>query len=256
MRQHQWDAAAEAYSEVRRLDPENGEIDERLARLKVARANFHFARGQKMLGQNNPFDAVGEFEQALAFQPAHPRAARSLDRARQMQTERETRAETAYEKGVSARETQRYEEALRYFAQALELDPYHRSAGLEKRSVEATLVEALIAKGDTAMVSHRYHDALTAYRKAASMAVDRHDLATRIDQAELEARAADVAAEGDRALTQERWRLAYEKFDAARRLTAQPERFTDRFTRARNSYAGEIYDTARADERAGRYECR
>ena len=250
----QWDAAQRAYEEVRRLDPDNGEIDERLDRLKVGRANHHFRRGQELMGRGNPFDAIAEFEQALALKPDHPRAATSLDQARRIKKDRETRAETAYQAGLRARDAARYEVAIRHFAQALKFNPHHVSAGLELRQAETSLVDGLIRDGDSSMATRRFHDALTAYQKAFERAPDRPDLASRINRAELEAQALNLVAEGDRALARKDWQQAFERFDAARRLTAEPEVFRTQFEQARNRFADDLYGTAQTHERAGRYD--
>jgi len=251
---HRWDEARRSYEEVRRLEPGNTEVDERLAHLKVARADYHFARGQQLLNQGNPFDALGEFEQALVYQPEHMRAKRALALARQKKLERERRAETCYQNGVRARATRRYEDAARDFAQALQLNPHHPSAALDLRNVEATLVDAWISDGDAEMASRHFEQALGFYRKAYERNPNVPGLVARIGQAEGEQQAAQIVAEGDRCLDNRQWQQAYDKFYEAQRMTAEPEALEERLERARNGYAEEVYSTAILAEKSGRYE--
>ena len=254
VQERRWDAARRSYEDVRRLDPGNTEIDQRIAQMQVTRANHHFARGQQLLGQGNPFDALGEFEQALVYQPGHPRAQRALELARQKKMEQERRSETCYQNGVLALRMKRYEDAVRQFTRALELNPHHPGAGLELRNVEATLVDAWIADGDAEMAARRYGQALDFYRKAYQRSRDVPGLVARIDQAEREQRVGMIIAEGDRCLDNRQWQQAYDKFYEAQRLTAEPEILEQRILRARDGYANEIYGTAHLAEKSGRYE--
>ena len=109
----EWEAAERHYSEVRRLDPGNVEVDKRLAQLKEKRANAHFLQGQRYFGRGNPFDAIAEFEQALTFQPDHPRAAQALERAIVEKRDREARAENSFQQGLRALSIDKLEEAVR-----------------------------------------------------------------------------------------------------------------------------------------------
>ena len=254
VRAARWDAARRSYEEVRRLEPDNTEVDERLAQLQVARAEHHFARGQQLMKRGNPFDAIGEFEQVLVYQPTHPRARRALELARQRKDQQERRAETYYRDGVDALRRRLYEDAMRNFAQAVKLNPYHPSAALELRQVEATLVAKWIADGDAELTARRYDQALALYRKAFERSPKTPGLVSRIDQAEREKRVAVIIAEGDRCLIGRRWKQALDRFNEARGLTSMPEALSDRLEQARNGFANEVYSDALAAQNAGRYE--
>jgi tetratricopeptide (TPR) repeat protein len=143
-----WDTAERCYREVRRLDSTNGEVVDRLRQLSGNRANEHFRRGQKLLGRGNPFDAIAEFEQALTFQPDHPRATESLDRAFKEKRDREADAETAFQDGMRSQSIDNLEESVQYFTSAQNLNPHHPTAEKELRTAKSRYTEALVVKVD------------------------------------------------------------------------------------------------------------
>lgn len=245
-----WDIAERSYREVRRIDSTNSEVVDRLRQLSGNRANEHFRRGQKLLGRGNPFDAIAEFEQALTFQPDHPRASESLDRAFKEKHDREADAETAFQDGMRAQSIENLEEAIQYFTSAQNLNPHHPTAEKELRTVKRRYTESLVVKGDAAMARQQWQQAEEIYRKAQGYNARTAGLSQRIRRAQRESRGRKIVAEGNQAFESGDWKAAYERFSQARELTSD-QRFIGRYETAREKYAAKIYRLGQEAERDG-----
>lgn len=247
-------AARQAYEEVRRLDPGNQELDNRWARLSEAEAEWHFQRGQQFLAAGKPFSAIPELERTLEIQPSHSRAQAALDRARREQVERAARAEAAYNQGVQAQGLGQFEEAIKYFDRALELDPSHARAALDRASASAELVESYVRRGDASAEQGAWAEALDSYEKARSREPSSHWIGARIDHVRRELDAEKWIERGDRARERKDWQEAHDGYEQARLLTSAPERVQDRLNEARTALVTGLEATARAAEEDGRFD--
>ncbi len=250
----EWQAAERAYTEARRLEPGSPEVEACFKRLTEKRANHHFQRGQELLTAGNPFDAIGEFEQALLYQPDHPRAQEALGRARRERQDREERAEAALQDGRRAWSVGRCDEALRLFSRAMDLDPHNATAARELRDAKARYGERLAREGDAFMDRREWAKAIATYRRAQRYDPSLVHVPQWIRRAENELRAEELVHEGKQALDRGELRRAYDRLGEAWNLTADRESFRRLYDRAREGLAGEIYGQAQAAENDGRYE--
>lgn len=249
-----WRDAERAYNEVQRVAPDHPEIEARLEKLAVARGDWHFERGQKLLIGGDPAGAITEFEQTLVHQPNHPRAREALSRAEHELAERVRLAETRYQDGLMARQRDELEQAMRRFEEALRLDPNHAGAAVELESIGAELVLHWMDQGDYAAMSYDWPAALEHYERARQYGADTPGLAHRIRTTKLEITADEWVRKGDDAFARSDWGTAYDCFERARHRSVEPERFIDRYRSARDRYAEMLFDDARSAEREGRYD--
>ncbi|MBN1443083.1 MAG: hypothetical protein JXA90_10250 [Planctomycetes bacterium] len=249
-----WETAERAYGDARRQDPASQEVAECLRRLAAARADASFQRGQQLMAEGNPFDAVGEFEQVLVLLPEHSGAARALDRARREKVERETWAEVLFQDGKRARSAGRHEEAIQYFTRALERNPHHEAGRQGLLEVEAEFARALEAKGENHMERQEWSQASDAFREALKHDAGLQHLELRIVQAGNEARADEIAAEGQAALERKDWQAAHDRYKEARALTRMSDRYRSQFETARERLADHLYSRALGAENARQYE--
>ena len=254
VQRRQWIAAERAYGEIRRLDPTYPELAEHLRRMSLARADEHYRRGQQLALQGNPYDAIGEFEQALIHQPDHARAREALDRARGDRQDRERRAETAFDEGQRAWNAGRRQEALDHFTRALELNPHHLGAKRQLRDTRTRMGESLVREGDGFMERREWKEALESFRNAREHDPQLPGLEDRIQRAEREVRAATLVAEGNRAFDRGDWEIAFRNFHEAWQLSSDRERFRVRYETAREQMASRLYSRARAAEQDRRFD--
>jgi tetratricopeptide (TPR) repeat protein len=250
----EWDNAERAYTEARRLEPQNPDIAERAKQMAAARANEHFGKGQQLLGRGNPFDAIAEFEQALTFQANHPRAAKALERALGEKHDRETQAESAYQEGTRALGADKFEAAIQSFTAASNLNPHHPSAERELGQARARYAEALVADGDAALARKQWPEAAELYRKALSQRPGMPGVAQQVRRAEREGRGAKLVDDGNRAFERNDWKTAVDRYTQARELTADHETFAARLNTSRENLASDTFNLAQSAERAGNLE--
>jgi tetratricopeptide (TPR) repeat protein len=254
MERKEWDAAERAYAEARRIEPSNSEVGERLKQMAATRANEHFQRGQQFLGRGNPFDSIAEFEQALTFQPDHPRAGAALQRAIEEKRDRESQAENAFQDGMRALGEEKHEAAIQSLTAAVNLNPHHPTAERELTSARSRYAEALVAEGDAAVARKTWQEAGELYRKALAQKPGMAGVAQQMRRAERESRGAKLVDDGNRAFERGDWRTAFERFSQAHELTAEPGAFAPRLNTARENLASDTYTLAQSAERGGNLE--
>lgn len=252
VQQRRWAVAERAYGEVRRLDPDNLEVDERLRRLAAARADYHFQAAQELMVKGDARASIAELEQALMFQPDHPRAAEALERARSDLRDRERKSELAFQDGQRAAREGRYDEATQHYRRALDLDPQHVGARRELRDVLTRRAEALVQEGDALMERGRWEEALSVFQRAREHDPGFAGLEARIRRAENEARAMTLVEEANRAFDRGNWRAAHDRFAEAWALTSNREHFRQRYETSREQLCTGLYSRAQAAERSGR----
>jgi tetratricopeptide (TPR) repeat protein len=250
----EWDLAERAYNEARRIEPSSSEVGERLKQMATTRANEHFQRGQQLLGRGNPFDAIAEFEQALTFQPDHPRAQAGLDRAIEEKRDRESQAESAFQDGMRALTEEKHESAIQSLTASVNLNPHHPKAERELANARSRYAEALVAEGDAAVARKHWQEAGEFYRKALAQKPGMAGVAQQMRRSEREARGAKLVDDGNRAFERGDWRTAFERFSQAHELTSEPEAFASRLNTARENLASDTYTLAQSAERGGNLE--
>ncbi|MCZ6794220.1 MAG: tetratricopeptide repeat protein, partial [Planctomycetota bacterium] len=250
----QWDDAERAYREAGRLDPGNPEVSERLGRMTASRANHHFQRGQHLLTQGDPFQAIQEFEQTLAVQPNHPRAAEALRRAQAEGQDQKRRAETEFQEGRRAHGAGRFEEAIAHFQRALDMNPYHSAAQRELNRVRRQVAESLVRQGDEFARDGEWSRALDAYGRAREHDPRFPGMGGRIGRAEREVQVMALLADANRAYDRRHWRTAFERFHEAWKMSNDRDRFRERYESARGHLAVEIYEKGQAAEGRGGIE--
>ncbi|MEM1447512.1 MAG: tetratricopeptide repeat protein [Planctomycetota bacterium] len=249
--QADWDGAKRAYEEVLYRDPQNPDVQARLDGLTEARANHHYRVGQDLLAQENPFDAIGEFEEALNLVPGHERAAASLERARAEKADREERSAKAFTDGREAWSEGRHEEALTLLAQAVELDPRSIEARRTLESARHQMAEVLVAEADQLVADGRFDEAVDTYMQAREYDPEFLGLDERILRAQQEARAVVLVQEGDLAFEGGDWQAAFEAYDEAWYLTSNRAPFRERWETSREQYALLVYTSAQSAELNG-----
>jgi tetratricopeptide (TPR) repeat protein len=248
-----WSEAERLYAEALRLDPATPLVEQRLRQMAAQRAAEHFLKGQQLLGRGNPFDAIAEFEQALASDPSHPRAQEALQRAVEEKAEREGKAEVSFQQGLRALAEERLEEAVEHFAAALNVHPHHPTAARELDRAKAQFAEAAMAAGDAAAGRREWSEALRAYRAAQGHGRRLSGLSQRIQRAQREWRAEKLTREANEAFDRGEWRTAFERFSEARDLTSDQGAFITRLESARDRLAAESYAQAVAAEEKRRF---
>jgi len=131
MGQFDFESASETFSELAERYPDNAEVQ---VNLGIAIMNRQ--------GQGDEETAKAIFDDVLADEPSHPRAAygsglidlhqgnaeAALPNFLQVTEEDPTNAEAFYHVGQCHMQLQQFEEALPWFERAIEIDPYLRSA--------------------------------------------------------------------------------------------------------------------------------
>ena len=249
-----WTTAENAYEEVRYRDPHNPDLPGRLRDMTLARAEHHFLKGSRLFESGDPFAAVPELEQALAFHPEHLQAKALLDQARIQRREREAHADRRFQEGRTALALGRREEALALFEEALDMDPSHNQARQELAAVHKAIAAELVADGDENFRSRSWEAAIQCYERAAGHDPDHYGLADRIQRAQNEAYAEVVLARGHAAFEQGDWTTAFAAFDEAWQLTESRETFQTRYETSRREYAGDLYSRSQTFESTGRVD--
>ena len=245
-----WQDAEQCYREAGRFDPGNQEIAARLLEVRTQRANQHFLRGQELLARANPFDAVLEFEHALTFQSDHPRAADALERALNDKNERENKSSLAFDQGRAHRQSGDLEAAVESFRTALELNPHHPEAPRHLTEGKTELAAEFMRQGDAWLGEQQWDRARDAFLAARANNVRQPGIDERLRRVERRREAARLLAEADQAFASEDWKLAYERYASAQRLT-EDKSFRARYETARERHAATIYGRAEDAETSG-----
>ena len=250
----EWTGARQAYEEVRYRDPQNSELPGRLQALEHARADHHYRRGLALLEEGNPFEAIGELEEALRFVSDHSRARATLERARAEKRERETLARNAYEDGRRAWRDGKSNDALELLARAVELDPNHAEARNELAEVRHEIAASYVREGDESMDLKSWQAAIAFFGQALEVDPTFLGLDEKMRLARNELRAEEILERGHAAFERGEWQASFLAYDEAWGLTADRESFRGRHETAREQYALELYTSAQTFELDGRID--
>ncbi len=119
----QWDKAVKVYQEAVEKNPADPELRLFLTKAKWNASVDHMMKGERLLEKGHYDEAVSEFQLALAFYPGNRKAARLIDKTRNIQ---ESLYQTKRGKGFVR--DGKYGRAREAFERALELDPTNAEA--------------------------------------------------------------------------------------------------------------------------------
>ncbi|MEM7165771.1 MAG: tetratricopeptide repeat protein [Planctomycetota bacterium] len=248
-----WADAEAAYRRVGLLSPDHPGLARRFESLALARANFHFVKGQRYLTDGNPFEAILQLEQALSYHPEHPRASTALEEAQHEKKNRTYRADEVFESGKRARSDGQFDAAIEHFATALELNPYHQHAARLLQETREHRSAALLEAGDLLLESGDYEQALTQYRLALRGREHLPEAQDRIRWAEFEIQAREHADRAQHAFDRGDWQAAFDQYSSAVRITRKPQRYAERHSQAALALATQLYERGVTAEEVGDY---
>lgn len=248
-----WSDAEAAYRRVGLLSSNHPDLPLRLEKLAAARAQYHFLRGQRFLADGNPFEAVLELEQAIAFQADHPRAATALKQAQTEKKDRRYQAKEAFALGEQARDAGDFDTAIDHFATTLELNPHHQHAERLLRDAHEQRSAAHIEAGDALMEAQEYQKARTQYQLALRGRDHLPEAEQRIRQAEFEMQAEVHAERADHAYQRNDWQTAYNEYTAAVNRSQRPQLYAEQQSRAALSLCTQLDQKAIAAYEQGDY---
>jgi general secretion pathway protein D len=103
-----YDTALVNYEQALQSEPENSRyiIHERIVREKAA--TFHLRRGQELLKENRPQDAMGEFQKAVGIDRTNQAAQQELGKLIEAQAAAKKARETAIQKALESRQEPEY----------------------------------------------------------------------------------------------------------------------------------------------------
>ncbi len=133
----QWDKAVQVYQEAVGRHPADPELRLFLTKAKWNASVAHMQKGEELLDKGHYDEAVSEFQLALAFYPANHKAARLIEKARNIQ-------ESLYQtnRGKSLIRAGKYAQAREALERALELDPGNTAAKEVLKELMAKAKEA------------------------------------------------------------------------------------------------------------------
>jgi len=130
----QWDKAVKAYQEAVRKHPSDPELRLLLTKAKWNASMDHMQKGEQLLDRGHYDEAISEFQLALAFYPANRKAARLIEKSRNIQ-------ESLYQtnRGKRLIRSGKYAQAREALERAIELDPSNSAA---KEALEELMKKA------------------------------------------------------------------------------------------------------------------
>ena len=119
----QWDKCVQIYQEAYEKHPGDPELKLLLGKAKWNASVAHMEKGERLLDKGHFDEAISEFQMAMAFYPGNRKAARLIDRTRNIQ-------ESLYQtkRGKRFLRLGKYAHARESFERALELDPKNEEA--------------------------------------------------------------------------------------------------------------------------------
>lgn len=158
----------------------------RAADLKKADPDLHYLLGINYRRKGDLASAMREIKEALRLSPAHQKATLALAIITEKLIEQHAK------KGESESAKGHFNDAIKEFAEVLEIDPLNTRGLKGKQDAENKLetlrrevnkkkeeeVSSKLAEGDKALKEERYRDALLAYRYALQLDPHNHDAAS------------------------------------------------------------------------------
>jgi TonB family protein len=167
-------------------------------------ANFFKQQGDRQLEAGNLRTALTKYRQALEYKPNNQqlqRAVSDLESQIQQQEQQESFRE-AYNRGLRLIRQENYEDALSAFEEAAQVRPNSQQLAeararadslLQARESQRQRYEELRSSGDTALDEGRFDDAVSAYQKALEIRPDDEYVQGRLEEAQREKEALEMA---------------------------------------------------------------
>jgi general secretion pathway protein D len=132
-----YDTALVNYDKALQQEPENAKylIHEKIVRQKAAL--FHYQRGEALLKQNKPDEALGEFQKAVGIDPTNQAAAQELTRLMEAQASAKKARESAIKNALEGQQQGPYPQEVQL--KTLSQEQMHIRISADSRRVYETL---------------------------------------------------------------------------------------------------------------------